>query len=104
MSLCFSPDGRTVIAQGAAPDWNVAVWQWEKLKCAAVIPARAPSQPVAPVREIKWNPQEPGTASLVGQGSFRIFKMTDNSIRPQPSVPYREIFLGACGWWTLAFD
>ena len=86
MSLCFSPDGRNIIAQGAAPDWNVAVWQWEKLKCAAVIPARAPSQPVAPVREIKWNPQEPGTASLVGQGSFRVFKMTDNSIRPQPSA------------------
>ena len=86
MSLCFSPDGRNIIAQGAAPDWNVAVWQWEKLKCVAVIPARAPSQPVAPVREIKWNPQEPGSASLVGQGSFRIFKMTENSIRPQPSA------------------
>ena len=86
MSLCFSPDGCSIIAQGAAPDWNIAVWQWEKRKCVAVIPAHAPSQPAAPVREIKWNPQEPGTASLVGQGSFRIFKMTDNSIRPQPSA------------------
>ncbi|MDB9925025.1 hypothetical protein OAD67_02060 [bacterium] len=51
-----------------------------------MIPARAPSQPIAPVRQILWNPNEPGTASLVGQGSFRIFKMTENSIRPQPSA------------------
>lgn len=84
--MSFSPDGRTIIAQGGSPEWNVALWQWEKSKLATTLPARAASQPPAPVHQVLWNPQEPGTASLVGQGTFRTFKMTDSTMRPHPSA------------------
>ena len=74
------------MACGGGPEWNVVVFRWEKLRCVGVVPARAPNAPVAPVREIMWNPSEPSTASLVGVGSFRIFKMTETGARPMPSA------------------
>ena len=87
VSLSFSPDGRCVLAQGGAPEWNVALWQWEKNKCAAVFPARASaSQTPAAVDQIAWNPSDPATASLSGEGSFRAFKMTESSAKALPSA------------------
>lgn len=31
-SMAFSPDGRLLAAQGAAPEWNMVLWIWEKSK------------------------------------------------------------------------
>lgn len=30
--MAFSPDGRLLAAQGAAPEWNLVLWIWEKSK------------------------------------------------------------------------
>ncbi len=37
MSLSFSGDGKTLIGQGGAPEWNLVVWSWEKSKVASVV-------------------------------------------------------------------
>ena len=34
MSLAFSADSSFLAAQGGAPEWNLAVWQWEKSRLA----------------------------------------------------------------------
>lgn len=31
-SMAFSPDGRLLVAQGGAPEWNLVLWVWEKSK------------------------------------------------------------------------
>ena len=28
VSLCFSPDGKMLAAQGGGPEWNLTVWIW----------------------------------------------------------------------------
>ena len=46
MCLAFSHDGAFLAAQGGGPEWNLAVWQWEKSKLSGVVKgatqARAP--------------------------------------------------------------
>ncbi len=36
MCLAFSHDGAFLAAQGGAPEWNLAMWQWEKSKLSGV--------------------------------------------------------------------
>ncbi|GFH32507.1 uncharacterized protein HaLaN_31739, partial [Haematococcus lacustris] len=36
-SLAFSADGKMLLAQGGAPEWNLVLWVWEKSKVAASI-------------------------------------------------------------------
>jgi hypothetical protein len=35
--LAFSVDGTFLAAQGAGPEWNLAMWQWEKSKLSGVV-------------------------------------------------------------------
>ena len=35
--LAFSHDGAFLAAQGGGPEWNLAVWQWEKSKLSGVV-------------------------------------------------------------------
>jgi cilia- and flagella-associated protein 57 len=37
ISLCFSSDGKNLIAQTGAPDWTLYYWNWEKSKLMASI-------------------------------------------------------------------
>lgn len=37
VSLSFSGDGKTLIAQGGAPEWNLVLWVWEKSKVGSVV-------------------------------------------------------------------
>jgi len=36
-SLSFSSDGKTLLAQGGAPEWSLSLWAWEKSKVLASI-------------------------------------------------------------------
>jgi len=35
--LALSHDGAFLAAQGGAPEWNLAMWQWEKSKLSGVV-------------------------------------------------------------------
>ncbi|XP_024523319.1 cilia- and flagella-associated protein 57 [Selaginella moellendorffii] len=37
VSLCFSSDGRSIVAQAGGPDWNLVVWGLEKSKVVASV-------------------------------------------------------------------
>ena len=84
--MSFSPDGKLLIAQGGAPEWNIVLWIWEKSKAGVILPARASNQQSAPIHQVLFNPTDPTTASLVGMGIFRTYKVADTSLKPQPSA------------------
>ena len=84
--MSFSSDGKLLIAQGGAPEWNIVLWIWEKSKVGVVLPARASNQQSAPIHQLMFNPADPTTASLVGQGIFRVYKVADTSLKPQPNA------------------
>ena len=50
VSLSFSADGKMLLAQGGAPDYNVVLWVWEKSKVAAV--AKTTNQQGSPVHSV----------------------------------------------------
>jgi hypothetical protein len=37
VSLSFSGDGKMLIGQGGAPEYNLVLWVWEKSKVASVV-------------------------------------------------------------------
>jgi hypothetical protein len=37
VSMSFSADGKMLLAQGGAPEWNLVLWVWEKSKVAATV-------------------------------------------------------------------
>ncbi|CAD2221518.1 hypothetical protein ADEAN_000905000 [Angomonas deanei] len=38
VSLAFSADGRHLVTQGGAPEWNMYYWNWERSKPLAIVP------------------------------------------------------------------
>ena len=45
MCLAFSHDGAFMAAQGGGPEWNLAVWQWEKSKLSGVVKGVTQARP-----------------------------------------------------------
>ena len=35
--MSFSSDGKMLLAQGGAPEWNLMLWVWEKSKVSASV-------------------------------------------------------------------
>ena len=50
VSLSFSSDGKMLLAQGGAPEYNLVLWVWEKSKVAAV--AKTTNQQGSPVYSV----------------------------------------------------
>lgn len=48
--MSFSADGKSLIAQGGAPEWNLTQWVWEKSKVAATM--KTTNQQGAPVYNV----------------------------------------------------
>ncbi len=63
MSLSFSADGKMLLAQGGAPDYNLVLWVWEKSKVAAV--AKTTNQQGNPVYSVSQ--MAPGRGGMVSQ-------------------------------------
>lgn len=53
--MSFSSDGKMLVAQGGAPEWNLVLWVWEKSKVAATI--KTTNQQGAPIYSV--SPREP---------------------------------------------
>lgn len=47
----FSPDGKTLAAQGGAPEWNLVLWIWEKTKVGSMI--KSTNQQNMPVFQVR---------------------------------------------------
>ena len=70
MSVAFSPDGKWVIAQGGAPEWNVTLWNWERCKQLACVPAKPLGSDAGAVRQVRFAAHDPGLASCAGEGDL----------------------------------
>jgi len=109
--MSFSADGKTLVAQGGAPEWNLTMWAWEKGK-QSFSTKPAPSQQPCPVTQaraarrrpaspcwatgqqltewrgasgvqVAFHQQDPSLLSVIGTGLFRTFRCTDTALKPQ---------------------
>lgn len=60
VSMSFSADGKMLLAQGGAPEWNLVLWVWEKGKVISTV--KSTNQQNAPIYSVSG---VMGTASRV---------------------------------------
>lgn len=79
VSLDFSPDGKFLIAQGAAPDWTLCMWLWEKSKLLSTIKSTNPAG--NPVTQISFNPNDNTQICVTGQHVFKYLRYTEGHLK-----------------------
>lgn len=65
VSLAFSPDSKSLLTHGGAPDWSLVYWLWEKAKVGAVAKTSNPQN--NPIYQCSFNPID-NTVSRGGRG------------------------------------
>ncbi|EFJ35022.1 WD repeat domain-containing protein [Selaginella moellendorffii] len=78
VSLCFSSDGRSIVAQAGGPDWNLVVWGLEKSKVVASVKS---SNQLAEVYQVLYCPADASLVTVVGDGFAKHFKLTETAFR-----------------------
>jgi hypothetical protein len=98
VSLAFSPDSKNLITHGAAPDWSLIYWLWEKAKVGAV--AKTSNPQGAAIYECSFNPIDNSVICVTGDGICRFLRITDNVLKPlQQAMGKREPQAYLCHAW-----
>ncbi|KAI9208884.1 WD40-repeat-containing domain protein, partial [Polychytrium aggregatum] len=81
ISIAFSHDGKNIIGQSGAPDWNLYYWGYEKPKLYATI--RSTSNANAEIHQMSCNPYDSGATQVcvTGNGIFRIFRYSEGNFK-----------------------
>jgi WD40 repeat protein len=83
--MAFSAEGRYLVTQGGAPEWNLVYWHWERSRYLAKLSIATEKQvrdtPDA-VTQCSINPQEPPHMCISGNGVFKFFRYMDGLIKP----------------------
>eukprot|EP00198_Chlamydomonas_reinhardtii_P011942 XP_001701279.1 flagellar associated protein [Chlamydomonas reinhardtii] len=99
VSLSFSGDGKTLIAQGGAPEWNLVLWVWEKSKVGSVV--KTTNQQGVPMFGCAFSPGDSALVSVIGQGIFKLFRNADAGLKAvNPVMGKRDPGLASCQCWV----
>lgn len=87
----FSADGRHLVTQGGAPQWNLLYWNWERSKPLAQV-AVTRDQAVTSGRDaavnvvtkVSINPKDPLHVVVSGAGLFRFYRYVDGMLKQSP--------------------
>lgn len=92
ISVEFSLDRKYLMSQGGAPDYNLSLWLWEKLKLVASIKMSASSgwSNGHTVQTARISPSDAMNICVSGNGIIKFFKFSDSQLRPQIITTKRE--------------
>eukprot|EP00163_Fabomonas_tropica_P019041 TRINITY_DN334_c0_g1_i4.p1 TRINITY_DN334_c0_g1~~TRINITY_DN334_c0_g1_i4.p1 ORF type:complete len:1057 (+),score=414.00 TRINITY_DN334_c0_g1_i4:945-4115(+) len=77
--MCFSPDSKFLLTQGAAPDWTLVFWAWEKPRVAAV--TKSSNQQGGAITQCSFNPLDSAHMCVSGNGILKFFRYVDNQLK-----------------------
>jgi WD40 repeat protein len=98
VSMCFSPDGRYLLAQGGAPDWTLINWQWEKGR--PIQAARVSNKIGAAVHQCSYCPTDATVVCVSGNGILRFLHLEQSEFKSiQFSMGKREPQNYLCHCW-----
>eukprot|EP00656_Telonema_subtile_P012646 TRINITY_DN1637_c0_g1_i2.p1 TRINITY_DN1637_c0_g1~~TRINITY_DN1637_c0_g1_i2.p1 ORF type:complete len:1081 (+),score=255.42 TRINITY_DN1637_c0_g1_i2:111-3353(+) len=89
VSLSFSADSRLLLAQGGAPDFTLALWQWEKSRPVCV--GRIAAGPEQPVLEASLCPYNSSVCCAVGEACCKFLRNVDGSWKPVGGLGRRDV-------------
>ena len=96
--LAFSPDSKSLLTHGGAPDWSLVYWQWEKAKVGAVAKTSNPQNNA--IYQCSFNPIDNTVICVTGDGICRFLRITDQTLKPLPGgMGKREPQAYLCHAW-----
>ncbi|CAK9865196.1 unnamed protein product [Sphagnum jensenii] len=97
VSLAFSADGKLVLAQGGAPEWNLLAWSLEKQKVIATVKTAFQG---SVAYQVQCCPANPSLVTVIGVGFARMYRVTDSALRPvSTGVGKRDNQVFLCHLW-----
>ncbi|PAA67586.1 hypothetical protein BOX15_Mlig006712g2, partial [Macrostomum lignano] len=82
VSVAFSPDSKYLAGQSGKPDYHLVYWSWEKNKQLAIVKSlNVQVTPHASVNQIAFNPQDSTQVSVVGNGTFKLYRYSENNLK-----------------------
>ncbi|KAJ3066607.1 Cilia- and flagella-associated protein 57 [Podochytrium sp. JEL0797] len=95
ISVCFSNDGKHIIAQSGGPDWLLCYWIWEKTKLLASVKSSLNS---ADVHQMSCNPFDLVNTQICITGTymFRIFKLIEGNFKLTNQQKFEKSLLCHC--------
>ena len=98
VSMCFSPDGKYLLAQGGAPDWTLINWQWERPKAIQV--AMVSDKIGAAIYQCSYCPSDPTVVCVSGNGILRFLHLDQTTFKViQFNMGKREAQNYLCHCW-----
>ena len=102
VDMHFSPDSRLLLSQGAAPEWMLSLWIWEKGKLGSSLRTGAASGAVLSAR---FCPNESGFISVLGTNFVKVLRSADNVLKAAPPpLAKREPQEYTCQAWVAEGD
>lgn len=76
----MSPEGRYVLMQTGAPDYNLHQWSWEKSKILATV--RIPMQITDLGPQMRFNPNDNTQISVCTTETIKLFRYLEGQMKP----------------------
>eukprot|EP00304_Pavlova_gyrans_P012532 CAMPEP_0206035036 /NCGR_PEP_ID=MMETSP1466-20131121/1785_1 /ASSEMBLY_ACC=CAM_ASM_001126 /TAXON_ID=44452 /ORGANISM="Pavlova gyrans, Strain CCMP608" /LENGTH=1327 /DNA_ID=CAMNT_0053409369 /DNA_START=150 /DNA_END=4130 /DNA_ORIENTATION=+ len=89
VGLAFSPDSKTLLTMGGAPDWTLCVWAWEKAK-PPLAHLRVSNPQHAEIRQVSFSPYDNTAICVTGNGICKFCRVQDASLKPIPAAMGRR--------------
>jgi len=98
VSMAFSNDSKNLITQGAAPDWTLVYWTWEKAKVMASIRVTANLHSTASVTSVSFNPQDNTQLCVIGNNVYKMFRYSDGTLKNFASLKQENFHFTTHTW------
>ena len=97
--MCFSADGKELLALGGEPDYVLVKFNWEKGAVKASCKASQPQN--TPVYQASFMPQDPQIVCVCGHNLFRFYRIQDQNFKPMPNpMQKRDAQNYVCHAWV----
>ena len=97
--LCFSPDGKALLALGGEPDYTLVKFAWDKARVVATVKASHPAS--TPVYQASFMPNDPQIVCVCGHNLFRFFRIQESTFKAMPNpMQKREAQNYVCHAWV----
>ena len=91
VSVAFSNDGKLLLTQGGAPNWQLTLWSWEKAKVIASV--RTTTESTARVNRADFNPFDSSLICASGVGLIKVRKLFFSLMYMSEYFTYLMLFL-----------
>eukprot|EP00754_Rhynchopus_humris_P009372 Rhum_TRINITY_DN13996_c1_g1::Rhum_TRINITY_DN13996_c1_g1_i1::g.66708::m.66708 len=84
--MAFSADGKILITQGGAPEWNLVYWTWDRSKAVAwtstALDKGVAAQDRRLISQVSVCPKDPTLICVSGNGLFRFLRLMEGRLNP----------------------